>query len=318
MSDMLKHGLFGKKIEKTSKALILGRKGYPPDVGKFLSKNKDEIIRHITVCRTPIASVINKIIDVFGGDYDYDRLMHLRLQVTCRSGFKFTIEKNSQIVVTNKFRTDKNDEKMHVKQAFATTIDDFLSNTEKAMGKNYYIYRSASSNCQDFCIGLLKSNGVTDVDVFEFIKQDTDNIFKNHPKFKAVANVTTGLGEKADIVMQGGTIDNKQSKKKLIMLIKAYNKTLNIIRNYSTLNKSELLKMLTTHFDIYDNVLKKKQVEVKVKKRIAPTIVSTPAANNLNSGLTKGQQTYMNKISLIEQKERDKKLRAKFNLIRKF
>jgi len=53
---------------------------------------------------------------------------------------------------------------LNIKKPFAVTVDNFLLNAEKAMGNKYFIYSSKNSNCQDYCSGLLTSNGVTDTD----------------------------------------------------------------------------------------------------------------------------------------------------------
>ena len=62
---------------------------------------------------------------------------------------------------------------LNIKKPFAVTVDNFLLNAEKAMGNKYFIYSSKNSNCQDYCVGLLTNNGVTDTNILGFIKQDT-------------------------------------------------------------------------------------------------------------------------------------------------
>lgn len=204
--------MFRKRIKNTTNALVNGRKGYPPKVQAFINKNKNEIVRHIRVVRTPIQSAIQSILNRFGGKAPYDKLFHLRLQVTCRSGFKFTIEKNEVIVVNLGFRSDKDDEAINIPHSFAVTIDNFLLNAEDAMGKRFFIYNAASSNCQDFCLGLVQSNGVNNDNVNKFIKQETTAIFANHPNLRKFANSLTDLaGKIIDPIVQGGTIKQKQN-----------------------------------------------------------------------------------------------------------
>ena len=214
------------RVKNTTKTLVMGRKGYPPQVGKFISKNKDEIIRHIRVIRTPINGMIQKFLNKFGGKVDYDKLFHLRLQITTRTNKKFTIEKN-EVIKVSKWRNDKGDDFMDVPKAFAVTVDDFLTNAERAMGDKYYIYSSKNSNCQDYCVGLLRSNGVTDQNVLGFIKQDTQAIFAGKPLLRKLANTLTDLGGKvADPIMQGGKINGKQNP--WITHVKAYAKSHNV------------------------------------------------------------------------------------------
>jgi len=80
--------------------------------------------------------------------------------------------------------------------------------------------------------------------------------------------------------------------------------------------------MLSKDFDLVDNKLRLKASEPvpvkKEKKRIAPTLVSTSIATKpvdipSESGLTKGQQRFKNKIDMIERRPKD---RALFRKIR--
>jgi hypothetical protein len=111
-----------KRIANTTRTLISGRKGYPPQVARFIKENGTTQIRHIKVVRTPIMTIINKLIDKLGGKTPYDKLFHLRLQVTCVGGLKFTIEKNEVISVTKSFRVDKNDGSINVPNSLGMSI----------------------------------------------------------------------------------------------------------------------------------------------------------------------------------------------------
>lgn len=195
-----------KRVNNTSKVLTNGRKGYPPAVNKFLKQNGNEIIRHIRVIRSPIHKVIQGILNKLGGPTPYDKLFHLRLQITTRKNKKFTLEKN-EVITVGKFRKGNGDEFLNVKQGFAVTVNDFLLNAEKAMGNKYFIYSAKNSNCQDYLIGLLTSNGVTDTNILGFIKQDTKAIFEGRPLLRKLANSLTDLaGKVIDPIIQGGTI----------------------------------------------------------------------------------------------------------------
>ena len=308
------------RIKKTEKSLIMGRKGYPPAVGKFLSENKAQIIKHIIVARTPIQSMIKKFLDKFGGETEYDELFHLRLQVTCQSGFKFTIEKNAVITVTNKFRRDKNDEHMNIHKVFDVTIDEFLSNAERGMGAKYFKYHPSSSNCQDFCIGLLTNNGMNDQSVITFIKQQTEAVFKKHPNFRKFAATMTDLGGKADVVIQGGNINgfNQLKRSELVDLIKKWKKV-NVV-NHSGMRKAELVAYLDAHFDIVNDVL---QLKSKTqKKRITPVLVSqSESQGNIpqNTGaLSVGQQKFASKVDrMITKEEMKAQLKGHQNFAKK-
>ena len=59
--------------------------------------------------------------------YPYDKLFHLRLQIVTSNAFKFTIEKNEVIKVSN-HRRDKDDEVVYAAKRFLTPINTFLGN----------------------------------------------------------------------------------------------------------------------------------------------------------------------------------------------
>jgi len=67
--------MLSDRINNTKEVLKNRRKGYPPKVNIFIAKNKNEIIRHIAVVRTPINNDIKKILDKFGGKAPYDKLI---------------------------------------------------------------------------------------------------------------------------------------------------------------------------------------------------------------------------------------------------
>jgi len=196
----------GNRFNKTVKALMQP-KNFPLNVSKFIQQNGDEIIQEITIVRTPIQKAIKKILDVFGGGKDYDKLFHLRIQLKCQSGFSFTLEKN-EVIKISKWRQDKNDETLKIPQQFNISVIDFINNGQNKMGQRYFTYNT-SNNCQAFILGNLKANGVNNQQIFNFVKQNTESVFKQNPNLRKFSNSLTDVGGYADVVMQGGKIKNK-------------------------------------------------------------------------------------------------------------
>jgi hypothetical protein len=165
------------------------------------------------------------------------------------------------------------------------------------MGAKYFNYAVSNNNCQDFCVGLLRANDINADSVISFIKQDTENIFKNHVGLRKFVNTVTDLaGKVIDPIVQGGGFD-KLTRKQLIDLIKKWKKV-NVVA-HSGLKKSELISYLNAHFDVVDGVLHLKSKTVK--KRTTPTLVSVPSKpGNISSGLTKGQKSYQAVLDKIE------------------
>ena len=51
------------------------------------------------------------------------------------------------------------------------TLNDYIQNTKKAMGPKFFPYHPNTNNCQDFISGVLRSNGIRDQNVYNFVKQ---------------------------------------------------------------------------------------------------------------------------------------------------
>jgi len=77
------------------------------------------------------------------------------------------------------------------------------------MGSQFFQYDAVKNNCQDFLLNVLKSNGIGDEQDYQFIKQDTEQLFKGLPALKKVAHLATELGERGNILLQGGALNNQ-------------------------------------------------------------------------------------------------------------
>jgi hypothetical protein len=149
---------------------------------------------------------------------DYDELFHLFLEMTTQSGKRISIEKNAVINLEVSSPTRPNEEVENITSNIPSglTINSLMNNTRKRMGEsNYFNYNSKSNNCQDFILNILKSNNIGDNSDIVFVKQDTDFLFKNLPILQRIANTTTSLGEKVDIITQGA--GNKKKPKKKVL-----------------------------------------------------------------------------------------------------
>ena len=45
----------------------------------------------------------------------------------------------------------------------------------------------------------------------DFVKQDTEDIFREHPNLRKFADTVTDIAGRANVVLQGGEIDNKSN-----------------------------------------------------------------------------------------------------------
>jgi hypothetical protein len=213
---------------KIAKALLLGRMDYPPKVRNILKKYGNEVIVSYKLKRTPVSSLITSALNIvsFGEfnkrfkDSDYDQLFHLFLELTTQTGKRISVEKNATILLTISPPTRANEEVENITSNIPTglTINELMNNTQKKMGEsNYFNYNSKSNNCQDFILNILQSNKIGDESDFEFVKQNTEFLFENLPFLQKIANATTSLGEKVNVLTEGaGTTPKKKPKKKVL------------------------------------------------------------------------------------------------------
>jgi hypothetical protein len=95
---------------------------------------------------------------------------------------------------------------MPISDTNVKTLDEIMENTKKAMGDKFIRYSAHDNNCQDFILALLHANGIRNPQYDAFVKQDTHAIFQGNPALRKFANTLTDLGNRADIVVQGGKV----------------------------------------------------------------------------------------------------------------
>lgn len=224
--------IVGNRFNKTVKTILGGRQGFSPQILSFLESNQEQIINQITIIRTPIEKAIKSILDVFGGANNYDNLFHLRIQILCENGLKFTLEKN-EVIKLGEWRKDNLDEILQINKNFNVSIVDFLNNAIQGAGKGRFYSYSTSNNCQAFIQMLLINNNVDDNNIISFVKQDTESVFKNNPNLRKFSNSITGIGKIAANIMDGGSFKQGGSIKKAkpnkwITFVKEYQNKHNI------------------------------------------------------------------------------------------
>ena len=74
----------------------------------------------------------------------------------------------------------------------------------------FYSYSSYDNNCQYFVLSLLYANGINDDGLTSFIKQDTEDIFRNNPYLRRFSNNVTDIDGRLKFI-QGGKIKRKKS-----------------------------------------------------------------------------------------------------------
>jgi hypothetical protein len=199
------------KVKDIGTKLIYGRSDLSPKVQKLLSKYGDEVIVGATIARKPVTSIIQSIIRTVSS-YPYDNLFHLMLLLKTNTGKTIRFEKNAAINAdVNPSIT--NAQYMEVPTIpSGLTVNQLIENTRNKMKEKFIPYSSSSNNCQNFVLNMLRGNNMSSPEIEAFVMQKVDMIFKD-PNFKKFADAITGLGEKIDIISQGGKLKRFHLKK---------------------------------------------------------------------------------------------------------
>lgn len=238
-------------ITNTSNS-IMNNNTLPPNVKSILNKYGSQLLFSIEIQRTPINQVIKSVVYNVSQEKPYDKLFHLRLNLTTDNGVKLIIEKNERVNMEIGFKIQINSQLMNIENVPHITIDEFVNNCMKKMCNAFYSYSASSNNCQVFAMNLLISNGITDRKYLDFIKQNTQMLFKNE-NFRKFANTTTDIAGVANKIINGGNIDySKNDVKSLRTIVSKYKNVLDI-KNLSKLKKKELLLILESKFKKSDD-----------------------------------------------------------------
>ena len=196
---------------------FLSKTNIPPNVKNLLDKYGDAKIKYIKINRQPVQSSLMKMLNLFSKDRSrfetelkklpYDSLYHLQLQFSTSAG-RVVLEKNERV---NMAERPKEVQTLEIQYPSTLTIRQIYDNALKAIGPDkFYKYNASSNNCQDFVMALLQHSGLHTQATKEFVKQDTKTLFEGDNNLRKVANSTTSLGAYANMLMQGGEIDDDQ------------------------------------------------------------------------------------------------------------
>jgi hypothetical protein len=200
-----------KQFGNTFSQIITGSTDYSPSVRKILNEQGSNQIKSIVVGRTPVQQAITMALNAvsqggFQSNQDrlnYDKLFHLFSEITLENGKQVRVEKNEVITMTMGFKQDADTERQEVPMTKAVSFRELLDNAKNKMGGKFFAYDSANNNCQDFIMALLQGSGLGTQGNYEFIKQNTKQLFEKIPRTRALAKQITNLGQRINIAMAG-------------------------------------------------------------------------------------------------------------------
>jgi len=163
---------------------------------------------------------------------------------------KFLLEKIERVNVTSSIGNPKGLETLPCPlNGKEITIFDLINNTKEKMGKTAFLdYNAVNNNCQVFLMNVLDANGLLNADNKEWVKQNTEVLFKNNKTLAKVSKALTDIGASANVLLKGGNLDNYEKNNE------KNNFSTNIIMkdfNYLLPQKAEQHKNLLSR-DTYD------------------------------------------------------------------
>lgn len=204
-----------ERIERYGDAtLFLSNLPLPPSVKEYLRKYGDELISKAVIVRNPVQKLLTGAMNAVSlgsfskkfGRLPYDDLFHLQLWVTTPSGV-FGIEKNEVITMTFNPKPAKNAEFQEVAVPSDLTMNKMMVGSEKIQGDKWTRYDAYSNNCQDFVLSLLRGSGMGNENDYQFVKQDTDSLFKNDNFLRKFSRSLTNIGATVSTAFSG--VDDK-------------------------------------------------------------------------------------------------------------
>ena len=222
----VKHGAeavkdFGEKavhkVGEYADVVLHGRNDYPPKVRDLISKYGDKTISSITIDRTPVPSLLTGALNAVSmGQFQkkldkepYDKVYHLRADLTFSDGSRLAIEKNEVINMYERPKRLPKSEQIQVSGIpSGLTLNNLLDGAEKIQGGKYFKYSAYDNNCQDFIMAVLKGSNLGNEEVYKFVKQDSKALFKNDSFTRKFANTVTDLGAKVNEITTGAGLED--------------------------------------------------------------------------------------------------------------
>ena len=187
------------------------RKIAPPRVRRWLKNYANRHIVSISICRTPILRIAQKLLNVLSlGKWEqfkrknHDEIFHLFMYLTFNNGETYRIEKNEVITLERTNNKKKEGQCIDVNMNGKTIkLETFINNSIQNT-KGFYQYNPKTNNCQKFVSDLMKYNGLLTNEISQFVEQDIKTLFNQMPKFiENMSASITNLAGRFNILMKG-------------------------------------------------------------------------------------------------------------------
>jgi len=185
----------------------------PTDIERLMEKNRDKVIKKITIFRLPLGDELVKMLNLLTNDSvkkflkkneDHDRLFHLGMFIETTDNKHYVYDKQQNVNFTEaskSFLKQKDIELRPVSNLPANlTIGELVEAGKKRMGRRFTYYSALKWNCQYFVQQSLDSiNATFNVD---FVIQDLSQLVKKIPAWKRKFGVAlTSFAREADKIV---------------------------------------------------------------------------------------------------------------------
>jgi hypothetical protein len=189
---------------------------WTPQAFNFLEKKGDGVIDRILVCRTPISSAIQKVLNALSlnkfeeakKDLVLDKLYHtfMRLSYVLNGAHhEVVLEKNEKPYFSES--RDRSQEENMVVPVAGLNIKDFVNNAIRKVGFNrYFVYDAFTNNCQRFVLDNLTSSPQVQVSpqVIAFVNQNAEQLLSRIPGYVSpISRVLTNTANRTESVIRG-------------------------------------------------------------------------------------------------------------------
>jgi hypothetical protein len=200
-------------VKDVAHKVYTGDTGMPPNVKKILEKYGDEIISDIDIVRNPVGKALTGALSVasmgeFGRNLEnapYDKLFHLKIVIKLQSGTRVSLEKVERVSMTINPKPVKDEESTPTPLNGKTiTLNQLYENARNKMGGLFYPYSARDNNCQNFILNVLQASGIGNTQDYDFVKQNTKQLFGENSFLRKASNTITDIGARFNVLQQGG------------------------------------------------------------------------------------------------------------------
>jgi hypothetical protein len=214
------------RVRDIAHKVYTGDTGMPPNVKKILEKYGDQLITKISIIRNPVGKALTGALSVasmgeFGRNLEnapYDKLFHLKICCTLQDGTHVSLEKVERVNMVVNPKSVKNEEVIDTPlNGRQITLGELYENARNKMGGLFYPYSARDNNCQNFILNVLQASGIGDQQDYEFVKQNTKQLFGENSFLRKASNTITDIGARFNVLQQGGDINEDNSFQQQIL-----------------------------------------------------------------------------------------------------